>query len=56
MSEQEFAYIDDNGRARSLWTGRFVAMRPDEICQNGCERWGDWWIPADCATHIGGAA
>jgi hypothetical protein len=29
---------------------------PDETCPNGCERFGDWWVPEDCATHLGGAA
>ena len=42
------------------WTGRFVPFAahtaPDETCPNGCERYGDWWVPEDCPTHLGGFA
>lgn len=50
-------YTDDSGRCREIATGRFaktdVAV-PDETCVNGCVRYGDWWVPADCPTHLGG--
>lgn len=59
-----FALYDyDLGRLRDPMTGRFVAFNPDpdevkptepdETCPNGCERFGDWWVPADCPTHLG---
>lgn len=50
-------YVDDGGRLRDCRTGRFVPTNPapDETCPNGCERYGDWWVPADCPTHLGGA-
>lgn len=48
-------YTDDNGRVR--WSnGRFAktdVVVPDETCPNGCVRYGDWWVPEDCATHLG---
>lgn len=47
-------YYDDAGRLRDS-KGRFAAPRPDETCPNGCERFGDWWVPADCPIHLGGA-
>jgi hypothetical protein len=50
-------YHDEKvGRLRDLRTGRFVADNPapDEVCPNGCVRFGDWWVPEDCPEHIGG--
>lgn len=29
---------------------------PDETCRNGCVRYGDWWVPEDCPTHLGDGA
>lgn len=57
MTVESFPYVDDGGRLRDARTGRFVADRkePDEVCPNGCERYGDWWVPEDCPTHLGGA-
>jgi hypothetical protein len=45
-------------RLRDPMTGRFVAFNPapDEVCPNGCERFGDWWVPEDCPTHLGSAS
>ena len=50
-------YVDDAGRLRYS-NGRFAPWRrePDETCPNGCARYGDWWIPEDCATHLAGAS
>ncbi len=53
-----FTYYDEKtNRLRSVATGRFAPFvtTPDETCPNGCERYGDWWVPEDCATHLGGA-
>lgn len=49
-------YLDDQGRLRH-GNGRFApsVRQPDETCPNGCERYGDWWVPVDCPTHLGGA-
>lgn len=47
-----FTYVDDRGRLREIRTGRFVSHKPDEVCPNGCERYGDWWVPEDCPTHL----
>ena len=54
----DLLYVDDSGRLRNS-RGQFARMyrddvnpAPDERCPNGCERWGDWWVPADCATHL----
>lgn len=54
----DLLYADDRGRLRDS-KGRFasyddVTPEPNETCPNGCERWGDWWVPADCPTHLGG--
>jgi hypothetical protein len=46
-------YYDDAGRLRDSM-GRFASLAPSEVCPNGCERYGDWWVPADCPTHLGG--
>ena len=48
----DLTYIDDQGRLRNS-RGQFASLRPNEVCPNGCERYGDWWVPADCATHLG---
>ena len=50
-----FTYYDDQGRYRDN-RGRFASLKPDETCPNGCERYGDWWVPEDCATHLGGVS
>lgn len=47
-------YVDGAGRVRDS-LGRFARLGPDETCPNGCERYGDWWVPEDCPTHLGGA-
>lgn len=51
-------YDEKSNRLRDTQTGRFApfkaALRPDETCPNGCERYGDWWVPEDCPTHLGG--
>lgn len=47
-------YVDDRGRVRDAQTGRFASSKPDEVCRNGCERYGDWWVPFDCPDHLGG--
>ena len=52
----EMLYVDPQGRVRSLSTGRFAKFAPDEICPNGCERYGEWWVAEDCAEHFGGAS
>jgi hypothetical protein len=50
-------YVDDAGRLRDSNTGRFVGLKPAEVCPNGCERYGDWWVVEDCPTHLlGGVA
>lgn len=52
-----FTYYDEKtNRLRSGDTGRFVPfnIKPDEVCSNGCERYGDWWVPEDCPVHLGG--
>ena len=51
-------YDEALNRMRDTATGRFVKFAhaygaPDETCPNGCERYGDWWVPEDCATHLG---
>lgn len=53
----DLLYIDDAGRLRNS-RGQFATYdpRPDETCPNGCERFGDWWVPVDCPTHLGGAS
>jgi hypothetical protein len=55
-------YDEKLNRLRDTATGRFApfttaqaADAPDETCPNGCERYGDWWVPEDCAEHLGGA-
>lgn len=25
----------------------------DEVCPNGCHRYGTWWVPEDCPIHLG---
>jgi hypothetical protein len=50
-------YTDERGRWRDR-QGRYAAWpeapsEPDETCPNGCERFGDWWVPVDCAIHLG---
>jgi hypothetical protein len=56
----DLAYFDDAvGRLRNS-RGQFVSWDaptdgPDETCPNGCERYGDWWVPEDCPIHLGGA-
>jgi len=51
-------YDEKSNRLRDTQTGRFApfkaALRPDETCPNGCERYGEWWVPEDCPTHLGG--
>ena len=42
------------------WTGEGCLSNvltdcPDEVCQNGCTRYGDWWVPEDCPKHLGGS-
>lgn len=52
-----FTYYDEKtNRFRDCATGRFAPSSPvpDETCPNGCARYGDWWVPEDCATHLGG--
>lgn len=54
-----FAYYDvKSDRLRDNATGRFAPFNPspDETCPYGCERFGDWWVPEDCSTHLGGGA
>ena len=57
-----FTYYDEAlNRMRDVATGRFASFNaaaglPDEVCANGCERFGEWWVPEDCATHLGGAS
>lgn len=54
----DLLYLDDHGRLRDS-RGRFASARrtsPDEVCPNGCERYGDWWLPEDCPTHLGGSS
>lgn len=53
-------YEDKLNRMRDTMTGRFVPFAAaysdaDEVCRNGCERFGDWWVPVDCPEHLGGA-
>ena len=49
-------YDEKLNRMRDTATGRFApftaAYGPDETCPNGCERYGDWWVPEDCPTHL----
>jgi hypothetical protein len=50
-----FTYYDEkSNRLRDNATGRFAPFNPapDETCPNGCERYGDWWVPEDCPTHL----
>ena len=61
----ELVYVDDQGRLRNS-KGRFAALptpevwhqslqhaRRDEVCKNGCERWGNWWaVDNDCPKHL----
>ena len=57
-------YYDEKvNRLRDSATGRFalptirfepVSDTPNEVCPNGCERYGDWWVPEDCPDHLGG--
>lgn len=56
-----FTYYDEKAnRLRDNATGRFMPfashLAPDETCPNGCERFGDWWVPEDCPEHLGGVA
>jgi hypothetical protein len=58
VSGEELLYVDDAGRLRNS-RGQFAAYAtdwptPDEVCPNGCERFGYWWVPVDCAKHLGG--
>ncbi len=52
-------YMDDAGQLRDS-KGRFARDHtggaPDEVCPNGCERYGDWWVPEDCPKHLLGVA
>jgi hypothetical protein len=50
-----FTYYDEKSdRLRDNATGQFAPFNPapDETCPNGCERYGDWWVPEDCPTHL----
>lgn len=51
-----FTYYDEKlNRLRCVASGRFAPWdpKPDETCPNGCVRFGEWWVPEDCATHLG---
>jgi hypothetical protein len=50
----DLLYTDGQGRTRNS-KGQFASHRPDEVCPNGCERYGEWWVPEDCPTHLIGA-
>lgn len=50
------ALADLTARLTTLEGASMSEPKPDETCPNGCQRFGDWWVPEDCPQHLGGVA